>query len=145
MRKTLMIAIAVAAALATAAVAMAAVFTASGVTAATAALLDGQGLEVRSVSCTGGDGKAFTLTRGRYTGAATSLPGRRPRAARSRSTPAPRTARPTALATSRARSASRSDDPRRLAGRFTGTLKGTAFVGFLTLRRVATMHACSAT
>jgi hypothetical protein len=66
MRKSFSIGIAAAAALATAAVAMAAVFTASGVSATTATLTTTTASE-RVRSCTGGDGKAFSVTDGRYT------------------------------------------------------------------------------
>ena len=68
MRKTLIIALGAAVALVSAAVAMAAVFTASGVSATTATFSTDKVDHMKSRSCTGGDGKAFTLTKGRYTG-----------------------------------------------------------------------------
>ena len=70
MRKTLIVAIAAAVALATAAIAMAAVYTASG-SAPRPPRSSTDKVSLRSASCTGGDGKAFTITQGRYTGTAT--------------------------------------------------------------------------
>ena len=67
MRK-IIVAIVAAAALVTAAVAMAAVYTASGVSATTAGFSTDK-VKVRSASCTGGDGRAFTITQGHYTAA----------------------------------------------------------------------------
>ncbi len=71
MRKTIMIGIVAAVALVTAAIAMAAVYTASGVSATTASFSTDKVSPLRSASCTGADGKAFTITHGHYTGTAT--------------------------------------------------------------------------
>ena len=133
MRKTLMIAVAAAVALATAAIAMAAVFTASGVSATTATFATDK-VTLRSASCTGADGKAFTITQGHYTGTATfAAPAaelerpaddRRPHHLQHDGRPRLRLGlvpRP-----------GRRDDPNRLGGRFTATLKGSQLVGFLT-------------
>ena len=126
MRKTLIIAIAAAAALAIAAVAMAAVYTASGRHRDDRHVLDRQGLEVSSASCTGGDGKAFTVTLGHYTGTATS-----PLRRRTLERPANDHARTTYSTTDGLgwvegsfRVKNNRHDPNRLNGRFTGTLKG---------------------
>ena len=131
MRKSLTIAIAAAVALVTAAIAMAAVFTASGVSAATASFSTDKASPVRSTSCTGADGKAFTVTRGHYSGIATFA--------------APAAALGGALKIDARTTYSTTDglgyvegsfrvrdDESRLSGRFTGTLKGTQLVGFLT-------------
>jgi hypothetical protein len=130
MRKSLTIAIAAAVALVTAAIAMAAVFTASGVSAATASFSTDKASPVRSMSCTGADGKAFTVTRGHYSGTATFA--------------APAAALGGALKIDARTTYSTTDglgyvegsfrvrdDESRLSGRFTGTLKGTQLVGFL--------------
>ena len=131
MRKSLMIALAAAVALVTAAVALAAVFTASGVNAATASFSTDKVSPVRSTSCTGADGKAFTVTRGHYSGIATFA--------------APAAALGGALKIDARTTYSTTDglgyvegsfrvkgDPGRLlSGRFTGTLKGSQLVGFL--------------
>jgi hypothetical protein len=71
MRKTLIIALGAAIALVTAAVAMAAVFTASGVSSTTATLSATQPSDVSTRTCTGADGKAFSVSNGRYAGTAT--------------------------------------------------------------------------
>ena len=131
MGKSLTIALAAAVALVTAAVAMAAVFTASGVSAATASFSTDKVSPVRSTSCTGGDGKAFTVTRGHYTGTAAFA--------------APAAELGGALTIDARTTYSTTDglgyvegsfrvkgDESRLTGRFTGTLKGSQLVGFLT-------------
>ena len=133
MRKTLVIAVAAAVALATAAIAMAAVFTASGVSATTATFATDK-VKLRSASCTGADGKAFTITQGRYTGTATfAAP------AAELSGPLTIDARTTYSTTDGLGYVSGSfrvrdgrDDRNRLGGRFTATLKGSQLVGFLT-------------
>ena len=133
MRKTLVIAVAAAVALATAAIAMAAVFTASGVSATTATFATDK-VKLRSASCTGADGKAFTITQGRYTGTATF-------AAPAAELGGPLTidARTTYSTTDGLGYVSGSfrvrdgrDDRNRLGGRFTATLKGSQLVGFVT-------------
>ena len=68
MRKPLTIAIGAVVALALAAAGLATVFTASGVSATTAAFSADKVSAVKARSCTGGDGKAFTITRGNYSG-----------------------------------------------------------------------------
>jgi hypothetical protein len=70
MRKTVLIALGAAIALVSTAVAVAAVYTASGVGTTAATLATTQATNVSTRSCTGGDGKAFTVTQGRYTGTA---------------------------------------------------------------------------
>ena len=132
MRKTLIVAIAAAVALTTAAIAMAAVYTASGVSATTATFSTDK-VSLRSASCTGGDGKAFTITQGHYTGTATSRP-------RSRAERAAHDRRPhhvqhdgrPRLRLGLVPRQGRRHDPNRLGGQFTATLKGTQLVGFLT-------------
>jgi hypothetical protein len=70
MRKPVLIAAGAAAALATAAVAVAATFTAGGITNTAATLNTTTATDVKTRTCTGGDGKAFTITDARYTGTA---------------------------------------------------------------------------
>jgi hypothetical protein len=133
MRKTIIVAIAAAVALVTAAIAMAAVYTASGVSATTATFAT-EKVSLRSASCTGGDGKAFTITQGHYTGTATfAAP------AAELSGPLTIDARTTYSTTDGLGYVSGSfrvkddrHDPNRLGGRFTATLKGSQLVGFLT-------------
>ena len=131
MRKTLMIAIAAAAALAVAAVAMASVFTASGASATTATFSTNKVAKLRSRSCTGADAKAFTVTDGHYTGLAdfanpaTDLDG--PLTIHARTTYSTTDGLGWVEGSFRVK-----DDPTRLNGRFSGTLKGNALVGFLT-------------
>ena len=133
MRKTLIVAIAAAVALVTAAIAMAAVYTASGVSATTATFSTDK-VSLRSASCTGADGKAFTITQGHYTGTATfAAP------AAELSGPLTIDARTTYSTTDGLGYVSGSfrvkdgrHDPNRLGGRFTATLKGSQLVGFLT-------------
>ena len=134
MRKSLIIAIAAAIALVTAAIAVAAVYTASGVSTTTATFATDKVSPVRSASCTGTDGKAFTITHGRYTGTATfTAP------AGELSGPLTIDARTTYSTTDGLgyvegsfRVRDDRHDPNRLGGRFSGTLKGNQLVGFLT-------------
>jgi hypothetical protein len=71
MRKPILIAAGAAAALATAAVAVAATFTAGGITTTSATTFKAtQPTDVKTRTCTGGDGKQFTITDARYTGTA---------------------------------------------------------------------------
>ena len=70
MRKTLVITAGAAAALVAAAVAVAAVFTATGVSATTATLTTTKASDVKPRTCTGADGKSFSVTTGHYTGMA---------------------------------------------------------------------------
>ena len=133
MRKTLIVAIAAAVALVTAAVALAVVYTASGVSAATATFSTDK-VALRTASCTGTDGKAFTITRGHYTGVATFVA-----PAAELSGPLTIDAHTTYSTTDGLgyvegsfRVQDGRHDPNRLGGRFTGTLKGTQLVGFLT-------------
>ncbi len=132
MRKTLVIAVAAAVALATAAIAMAAVFTASGVSATTATFATDK-VKLRSASCTGADGKAFTITHGRYTGTATfadpaaELSGALTIEARTTYS----TTDGLGYVTGSFRVRDGQDDRNRLGGRFTATLKGSQLVGFL--------------
>ena len=133
MRKTLVIAVAAAVALATAALAMAAVFTASGVSATTATFATDK-VKLRSASCTGADGKAFTITQGRYTGTATfaapaaELGGLLTIDARTTYS----TTDGLGYVSGSFRVREGRDDRNRLGGRFTATLKGSQLVGFLT-------------
>ena len=134
MRKTIMLAVVGAVALMTAAIAVAAVYTASGVSTTTATFATDKVSPVRSASCTGTDGKAFTITHGRYTGTATfTAP------AGELSGPLTIDARTTYSTTDGLGYVSGSfrvregrDDRNRLGGRFTATLKGSQLVGFLT-------------
>jgi hypothetical protein len=129
MRKTILIALGAAVALVTAAAAFAA-FSASGVSATTATFSTTKVEHLRTGSCTGADSKAFTVTSGHYTGTADF-------------------ANPAAdfdgLLTIDARTVYSTTDglgwvegsfkvrnePSKLYGRFTGTLKGTQLVGWL--------------
>ena len=124
-----------AAALVTAAVAVAAVYTASASAPRRPRFSTDKVSPVRSASCTGADGKAFTITHGRYTGTA-DLHGRRPQSstARSRSTPAPTYSTTDGLGYVEGsfRVQDSRHDPNRLGGHFTATLKGSQLVGFLT-------------
>ena len=134
MRKPLILAVTGAVALVTAAIAVAAVYTASGVTATTASFSTDKVSPLRSASCTGTDGKAFTVTQGKYTGTATfTAP------AGELSGPLTINARTVYSTTDglgyvegsfRVQDDRR--DPNRLAGRFSATLKGNQLVGFLT-------------
>ena len=134
MRKTLCIALGAAVALVTAAVALAAVFTAAGVSATTATFsTDKVAPTLHDRTCTGADGKAFTLTNGHYTGAADfTHAGHATSTARSRSTP--QTTYSTTDGLGYVEGSFRvKDDRHRLSGRFTATLEGTGkLVGFLT-------------
>jgi hypothetical protein len=69
MRKRLLIAIGATAALVAAATAYAA-FTASGISTTAATLTTATASDVRTRQCTGGDGKAFTITDAKFTGTA---------------------------------------------------------------------------
>ena len=134
MRKTIMLAVVGAVALMTAAIAVAAVYTASGVSTTTATFSTDKVSPVRSASCTGTDGKAFTITHGHYTGTATfTAP------AGELSGPLTIDARTTYSTTDGLgyvegsfRVQDSRHDPNRLGGRFTATLKGSQLVGFLT-------------
>ena len=134
MRKTLIVAIAAAVALVTAAIAFAAVYTASGVAAETATFSTDKVSPLRTASCTGTDGKAFTITHGRYTGVATfaapagELGG--PLTIDARTTYS--TSDGLGYVKGSFRVQDDRHDPNRLGGRFTATLKGTQLVGFLT-------------
>jgi hypothetical protein len=132
MRKTVLIALGAAIALVSAAVAMAAVYTASGVSATTATLATTQATDVKTRTCTGGDGKTFTITSGRYTGTAdftnpaTDLDG-----------PLTISARTTVESGSKLGYVEGSfrvkDDGTRVSGKFWGTLDdGGKLAGFLT-------------
>lgn len=129
MRKTFLIALGAAVALVGAAVAMAAVFTATGVSTTTAGFSAAK-TSGSSRSCTGGDGKAFTLTHGRYTGTAdfanptSDLDG--PLRIDAHTTYSTTDGRGYVEGSFRVR-----DDETRLTGTFTGTLTGTQLVGFL--------------
>ena len=118
----------------TAAIAVAAVYTASGVSTTTATFSTDKVSPVRSASCTGTDGKAFTITHGHYTGTATFTA-----AAGELSGPLKIDARTTYSTTDGLgyvegsfRVQDSRHDPNRLGGRFTATLKGSQLVGFLT-------------
>ncbi len=131
MRKTLTIAVAAAAVLVTAAVAAATVFTTSGVGATTATFSTDKVGDLRTRSCTGADSKAFTLTNGHYTGMAdfanpaTDLDG--PLMINAKTTYSTTDGLGWVEGSFRVK-----DDPTRLTGRFSGTLKGTSLVGYLT-------------
>jgi hypothetical protein len=132
MRKTIMLALVAAVALVAAAVAYAA-FTASGVSAATATFSTDKVAPLRTGSCTGGDGKAFTVTSGHYTGTASFAA---PAAAAELNGPLVIDARTVYSTTDGLGYVSgwfhvRNDAPSRLNGRFTATLKGTQLVGFI--------------
>jgi len=131
MSKTLVLSLGAAVALVTAAVALAVVYTASGVSATTAGFSTDKVSPLKTSTCTGTDGKSFTLTHGHYTGTATFA--------------APAADLGGALTIDARTTYSTTDglgyvdgsfrvknDPSRLSGRFTGTLKGTQLVGFLT-------------
>jgi hypothetical protein len=131
MRKTVTIAVAAAVALATAAVAMAAVFTASGVSPTTATFSTDKVAKLKARTCTGADAKAFTLTDGHYTGVAdftnpaTDLDGTL--------TIHAKTTYSTTDGFGWVEGSFRiHDHPTNLSGKFSGTLKGTDLVGFLT-------------
>ena len=70
MRKRLVIALGGTVALVAAATAVAAVFTASGISTTTATLTTASAQGIKSRTCTGGDGKSFTVTDARFTGTA---------------------------------------------------------------------------
>jgi len=131
MRKTFMIALGAAVALVTAAAALAVVFTASGVSATTAGFATDKVTELKARTCTGADGKTFTVTNGRYTGTAdftnpaTDLDG--PLTINAHTTYSTTDGLGYVEGSFRVR-----DDATRLSGKFSGTLKGTQLVGFLT-------------
>jgi hypothetical protein len=131
MRKTLMLALGAALALAAAGAALAMVFTASGVSATTAGFATDKVTELKARTCTGADGKTFTVTNGHYTGTAdftnpaTDLDG--PLTINAHTTYSVTDGLGYVEGSFRVR-----DDSTRLRGRFAGTLKGTQFVGFLT-------------
>ena len=70
MRKRLLITLGATVTLVSAAAAMAAVFTASGISTTTATLTTAAAGDVKTRTCTGGDGKSFTITDARFTGTA---------------------------------------------------------------------------
>jgi len=130
MRKTLVVTLVGAVSLVTAAVALAAVYTAVGVSPTTATLT-ATGSATKTRTCTGGDGVAFAVTEGRYTGNAnfavpeTDLDG-----------PLTISARSTVDTTHNVGYVEGwfrvKDDDSRLTGRFSGTLdKDKKFTGFL--------------
>lgn len=131
MRRSLMIALGAAVALVTAAAALAAVFTASGVSATTAAFATDKVTELKARTCTGADGKTFTVTNAHYTGTAdftnpaTDLDG--PLTVNARTTYSTTDGLGYVEGSFRVK-----DDATRLSGKFSGTLKGTQLVGFLT-------------
>lgn len=131
MRKTLMIALGAAAALVTAAAALAVVFTASGVGATTAGFATDKVTDLTARTCTGADGKTFTVTKGHYTGTAdftnpaTDLDG--PLTINARTTYSTTDGLGYVEGSFRVK-----DDATRLSGKFSGTLTGTQLVGFLT-------------
>ena len=131
MRKTLLIMAVAAVSLVAAAVAYAA-YTASGVSASTGTFSTDTVSPVRTGSCTGADGKAFTVTSGHYTGTAAFLT---PAAASELNGPLTIDARTVYSTTDGLGYVSGSfrvrTDPSRLNGHFTATLKGTQLVGFL--------------
>lgn len=131
MRKTVIIGLAAAVALVTAAVAMATVFTASGVSATTATFSTEKISDVKSRSCTGADGKAFTVTHGHYTGVAdfanpvADFDG--PLTIHARTTYSTTDGLGYVEGSFRVK-----DDDTSLKGKFSGTLKGSHLVGYLT-------------
>jgi hypothetical protein len=131
MRKTLVLALGAAVALVTAAVALAVVYTASGVSTTTAAFSTDKVSVLKVRSCTGADGKAFALTNGHYTGTAdftnpaADLDG--PLTIKAHTTYSTTDGLGWVEGSFRVK-----DDDTRLSGRFSGTLKGTQLVGFLT-------------
>ena len=132
MRKTILIMVAAAVALVASAVAYAA-FTASGVSAATATFSTDKVSPLRTGSCTGADGKAFTVTSGHYTGVAAFLT---PAAAAELNGPLTIAAKTVYSTTDGLGYVTgsfrvRNDRPGSLNGHFTATLKGTQLVGFL--------------
>ena len=132
MRKTILITVVAAVALVAAAVAYAA-YTASGVSAATATFSTDKVSPLRTASCTGADGKAFTVTSGHYTGVAGFVA---PAAAAELNGPLTINARTVYSTTDGLGYVTgsfhvRNDRPARLNGHFTATLKGTQLVGFL--------------
>ena len=132
MRTKLIIALGAAIAAVTASVAMAAVFTAAGVSATTATFSADKVSEMKARTCTGADNKAFTITNGRYTGVADFT---NP-ATNEFDGPLTISARTTYSTTDGLGYVEGSfrvrDNDTRLAGRFSGTLKGDQLVGFLT-------------
>lgn len=129
MRRTLIIALGALAALSTAAVAVAA-FTATGVGATTATFSTDKATDVRTRTCTGADGKEFTITNGRYTGQAdfgnpaADLDG--PLTIHARTVFSTSDGLGYVTGSFRVK-----DDDTRFAGAFSGTLKGDKLVGFL--------------
>ena len=132
MRKTILIMVAAAVALVAAAVAYAA-YTASGVSAATATFSTDKVSPLRTGSCTGGDGKAFTVTSGHYTGVASFAAPATAAELNGRLTIDARTVYSTTddLGYVTGSFHVRNDRQTRLNGHFTATLKGTQLVGFL--------------
>ena len=131
MRRTLIIALGALVALVTAAVAVAAVSTAAGVSATTATFSTDKATDVRTRTCTGADGKEFTITNGRYTGQADFA-----NPAADLDGPLTINARTVVSTTDDLGYVTGSfrvkDDDTRFAGAFSGTLKGDKLVGFLT-------------
>jgi hypothetical protein len=131
MRKTLVIALGAAIALATAAAALGVAFTASGVSDTTAGFATDKVTHLNAKTCTGVDGKTFTVTKGHYTGTADfTNPGTELDGAltiNARTTYSTTDGRGYVKASFRIRG-----DEARLSGKFWGTLEGTQFVGFLT-------------
>ncbi len=129
MRRTLIIALGALAALSTAAVAVAA-FTAAGVSVTTATFSTDKATDVRTRTCTGADGKEFTITNGRYTGQAdfanpaADLDG--PLTINARTVVSKSDGLGYVTGSFRVK-----DDDTRFAGAFSGTLKGDKLVGFL--------------
>jgi len=130
MRRTLIIALGTAVALAMAAVAIAAVFTATGVSATTAILTADKATDVKTRTCTGSDGKEFKITNGHYTGTAdftnpaTDLDGTL--------TIHARTTYSTSETLGYVEGSFRiKDGDSRVSGKFWGTLSGEKLVGFL--------------
>jgi hypothetical protein len=137
MRKSLVIGLGAALALATAAVALAAVYTASGVSAATATFTakPASPSDVKSRTCTGSDTKEFKIFDGRYAGNATfTAPVTSP--AGQLDGDLTIRARTTVDTSSKlgyvVGSFSIKDADTRVNGSFAGTLNGTTLSGFLT-------------
>ena len=129
MRKTILIALGAAVALVTAAAAFAA-FTASGVSATTASFSTTKVEHLRTASCTGADSKAWTVTSGHYTGTAdfanpaTDFDG--PLVIDARTTYSTTDGLGWVEGSFKVR-----NEPSKLNGRFTATLKGTQLVGWV--------------
>jgi hypothetical protein len=131
MRKTRISVLGAGVALVTAAAALAVVFTASGVSATTAGFAADKVTQMKSRTCTGADGKSFTITNGHYTGTAdftnpaSDLDG--PLTIHARTVYGTSDGLGYVEGSFRVR-----DGATRLSGRFSGTLKGSQLVGFLT-------------